>query len=76
MKRLMIIFIIIVVIVELFIIAGCFTTIKYQIEMTTDISEILSQVYSMLNRLSLIIIFNLLYLCVMYVLYFKKQEKK
>jgi len=72
MKILMIIFIIMVVIVELFIIAGCFTTIKYQIEMTTNISEILRQVYFIVNTLSLIIIFDLLYLFVMYVLYFKK----
>lgn len=66
------IFLIVVVFVELFIIAGCFVTVKYQIEMTTDISVMLGAVYSMLDTLVMIIIFDLLYLGVMYVLYFKK----
>lgn len=63
-----------VVIVELFMLAGCSLTVKYQIEITSDIS-VLRVVYSMLDTLSLIIIFNLLYLGVMYVLYFKKTKR-
>lgn len=72
MKILIIIFIIMVVIVELYMITGCFLTIKYQIEMTTNISVILRQIYSIVSKLSLIIIFDLLCLFVMYVLYLKK----
>ena len=72
MKILILIFIIIVVVVELSMITGSFLTIKYEIEMSTNISEILSLVYSIVNTLSLIIIFDLLCLFVMYVLYFKK----
>lgn len=60
MKTIMVIFLIIVVIVELFIIAGCFTTAKYQIEMSTDFSNTLTLVYSLLNSLSLIILFYLI----------------
>ena len=69
MKILILIFIIIVVVVELSMITGSFLTIKYEIEMSTNISEILSLVYSIVNTLSLIIIFDLLCLFVMYVLY-------
>lgn len=74
MKIFMIIFMIMVVIVELFILVGCSLTVKYQIEMTTDIS-VLRTVYSMLDTLGMIIIFNLLYLVVMYILYFKKTKR-
>lgn len=72
MKILMIIFIIMVVIVELSMITGSFLAIKYQIEMSTNISETLGLVYSIVDTLSLIIIFDLLCLFVMYVLYLKK----
>ncbi|RKS86884.1 hypothetical protein DES39_0088 [Orbus hercynius] len=75
MKIFMIIFMIMVVIVELLILVGCSLTVKYQVEMTTDTSEMLGAVYSMLDTLSLIIIFNLLYLGVMYILYFKKTKR-
>lgn len=71
----MIIFMIMVVIVELSMLVGCSLTVKYQIEMTTDISEILGAVYSILDTLGMIIIFNLLYLVVMYILYFKKTKR-
>lgn len=74
MKIFMIIFMIMVVIVELFMLVGCSLTVKYQIEMATDISEMLSAVYSILDMLGMIIIFNLLYLVVMYILYFKKTK--
>lgn len=63
-----------VVIVESFMLVGCSLTVKYQIEMATDISEMLGAVYSILDTLSMIIIFNLLYLVVMYILYFKKTK--
>ena len=74
MKIFMIIFMIMVVIVELSMLVGCSLTVKYQIEMATDISEMLSAVYSILDMLGMIIIFNLLYLVVMYILYFKKTK--
>lgn len=64
-----------VVIVELFILVGCSLTVKYQIEIAIDISEMLGAVYSILDTLGMIIIFNLLYLGVMYVLYFKKIKR-
>ena len=63
-----------VVIVELSMLVGCSLTVKYQIEMATDISEMLGAVYSILDTLGMIIIFNLLYLVVMYILYFKKTK--
>lgn len=63
-----------VVIVELSMLVGCSLTVKYQIEMATDISEVLGSVYSILDTLSMIIIFNLQYLGVMYILYFKKTK--
>lgn len=75
MKIFMIIFMIMVVIVELFILVGCSLTVKYQIEIAIDISEMLGAVYSILDTLGMIIIFNLLYLGVMYVLYFKKIKR-
>lgn len=74
MKIFMIIFMIMVVIVELSMLVGCSLTVKYQIEMATDISEVLGSVYSILDTLSMIIIFNLQYLGVMYILYFKKTK--
>ena len=43
--------------------------------MTTNISEMLDVVYSILDTLGMIIIFNLLYLVVMYILYFKKTKR-
>ena len=75
MKIFMIIFMIMVVIVELFMLVGCSLTVKYQIEIAIDISEMLGAVYSILDTLGMIIIFNLLYLGVMYVLYFKKIKR-
>ena len=71
----MIIFMIMVVIVELSMLVGCSLTVKYQIEMTTDISEMLGAVYFILDTLGMIIIFNLLFLVVMYILYFKKTKR-
>ncbi len=64
-----------VVIVELSMLVGCSLTVKYQIEMTTDISEMLGAVYFILDTLGMIIIFNLLFLVVMYILYFKKTKR-
>lgn len=75
MKIFMIIFMIMVVIVELSMLVGCSLTVKYQIEMTTDISEMLGAVYFILDTLGMIIIFNLLFLVVMYILYFKKTKR-
>ena len=43
--------------------------------MTTNISEMLGAVYAILDTLGMIIIFNLLYLVVMYILYFKKTKR-
>ena len=43
--------------------------------MSTDISEMLGAVYFILDTLGMIIIFNLLYLVVMYILYFKKTKR-
>jgi len=71
MKILMIVFFVAVVIIELFILAGCFTTVKYKIEMATNISHTLTSIYSMLNTLSLMIIFDLIYLLIMHILFFK-----
>lgn len=64
-----------VVIVELSMLVGCSLTVKYHIEMTTDISEMLGAVYFILDTLGMIIIFNLLFLVVMYILYFKKTKR-
>lgn len=75
MKIFMIIFMIMVVIIELSMLVGCSLTVKYQIEMTTDISEMLGAVYFILDTLGMIIIFNLLFLVVMYILYFKKTKR-
>lgn len=75
MKIFMIILMIMVIIVELSMLVGCSLTVKYQIEMTTDISEMLGAVYFILDTLGMIIIFNLLFLVVMYILYFKKTKR-
>ena len=75
MKIFMIIFMIMVVIVELFMLVGCSLTVKYQIEMTIDISVMLGAVYSILDTLGMIVIFNLLCLVVMYIFIFKKTKR-
>lgn len=72
----MIIFMIMVVIVELFMLVGCSLTVKYQIEMTIDISVMLGAVYSILDTLGMIVIFNLLCLVVMYIFIFKKNKTR
>ena len=72
----MIIFMIMVVIVELFMLVGCSLTVKYQIEMTIDISVMLGAVYSILDMLGMIVIFNLLCLVVMYIFIFKKNKTR
>ena len=71
MKILMIVFFVAVVIIELFILTGCFTTVKYKIEIATNISHTLISIYSMLNTLSSMIIFDLIYLLIMHILFFK-----
>ena len=76
MKIFMIIFMIMVVIVELFMLVGCSLTVKYQIEMTIDISVMLGAVYSILDMLGMIVIFNLLCLVVMYIFIFKKNKTR
>ncbi|OCG01049.1 hypothetical protein [Gilliamella sp. wkB112] len=73
-KILMLIFFIITIIVEIFMIIDCLLTVKYDIEMTDDINKAVEFIYMIIDMLAMIIIFDLVYLLVLHLLFFKKRS--
>ncbi|OCG07901.1 hypothetical protein A9G13_06750 [Gilliamella sp. wkB178] len=73
-KILMLIFFIITIIVEIFMLIGCLITVKYNIEMTDNINKAVGFIYMIIDTLGAIIIFDLVYLLVLHLLFFKKKS--
>lgn len=73
MKKIMVILFVVIALVELFIVAGCFIDMKYRVEMTENMNEMFNLIYSTLNTLNLIIIFNSVYLLFLHLLFLKRQ---
>lgn len=73
MKKLMILLFIIIVVLEVMVMSDCYVTAKYQLEEATNPIYFLRIAYSLLDTLSMLVIFNLVYLLVMHIILFYKK---